>query len=55
MFGVDHFTTVPTAEVDFNQLQYLELKRITGMGPLLAEAQPPKDPKQRQESLYSVS
>lgn len=54
VFGVDRFTTVPAADVDFDQLKYPELKRIAGIGPILAEAKPPKDPKQRQELLFGV-
>ncbi|MDG4553624.1 MAG: TfpX/TfpZ family type IV pilin accessory protein [Candidatus Competibacter sp.] len=54
VFGVDRFTTVPAADVDFEQLRYPELKRIAGIGPMLAEAKPPKDLQQRQELLFGV-
>ena len=54
VFGVDRFTSIPAAEVDFDQLQYPELKRIAGIGPMLAEAKPPKDPKLRQDLLFGV-
>ena len=54
VFGVDRFTTVPAADVDFDQLQYPALKRIAGIGPMLVEAKPPKDPKRRQELLFGV-
>ena len=54
VFGVDRFTTVPAAEVDFDQLQYPELKRVVGIGPILAEAKPPNDPKLRQDLLFAV-
>ena len=54
VFGVDRFTTVPAADVDFDQRQYPELKRVAGIGPMLAEAKPPKDPKMRQDLLFGV-
>jgi len=54
VFGVDRFTTVPAAELDFDQLQYPELKRLVGIGPILAEAKPPNDPKLRQDLLFAV-
>ena len=54
VFGVDRFTTVPAAELDFDQLQYPELKRVVGIGPILAEAKPPNDPKLRQDLLFAV-
>ncbi|QQS55635.1 MAG: hypothetical protein IPM89_07605 [Candidatus Competibacteraceae bacterium] len=54
VFGVDRFTTVPAANVDFEQLRYPELKGIVGIGPTLAEAKPPQDPKQRQALLFGV-
>ncbi len=53
VFGVDRFTTVPAAEVDFDQLQYPELKRVVGIKPILAEAKPPNDPKHGEE-LFAV-
>lgn len=54
VFGVDRFTIVSAANVDFDQLRYPELKRVAGIGPMLAEAKPPKDPKLRQELLFAV-
>ncbi len=54
VFGVDRFTSIPAAEVDFDQLQYPELKRAGGIGPILAEAKPPKDLKLRQDLLFGV-
>lgn len=54
VFGVDRFTSIPAAEVDFDQLKYPELKRIAGIGPLLAQTRPPDDPKLRQELLFGV-
>lgn len=54
VFGVDRFTTVPAADVDFDQLRYSELKRVTGIGPILAEAKLPKDSKLRQELLFGI-
>lgn len=54
VFGVDRFTTVPAVDVDFDQLKHTELKRIAGIGPILAEAKPPKDLKRRQELLFGV-
>lgn len=54
VLGVDRFTSIPAAEVEFDKLKYSELKRITGIGPMLAEAKPPKDPKRRQELLFGI-
>ena len=54
VFGVDRFTSIPAAEVEFDQLKDPELKRVTGIGPLLAQARPPDDPKLRQELLFAV-
>jgi hypothetical protein len=54
VFGVDRFTTIPAAEVKFDKLKYPELQRIAGIGPLLAQARPPEDPKVRQELLFGV-
>jgi hypothetical protein len=54
VFGVDRFTTIPAADVDFDQLNYPELQRSAGIGPLLAQARPPDDPKRRQELLFGV-
>jgi hypothetical protein len=54
VFGVDRFTTIPAAEVEFDQLQYPELQRRAGIGPLLAQVRPPDDPQRRQELLFAV-
>jgi hypothetical protein len=54
VFGVDRFTTIPAADVDFNQIKYPELKRSAGIGPQLAQARPPDNPKLRQELLFGV-
>jgi hypothetical protein len=54
VFGVDRFTTIPAAEVDFDQIKYPELKRIAGIGPRLAQARPPADPQRRQELMFAV-
>lgn len=54
VFVVDRFTTVPAAEVDFDQLQYPELKRVVSIGPILAEGKLPNDPKLRQDLLFAV-
>lgn len=54
VFGVDRFTSISAAEVDFDQIQYPELKRSSGIGPLLAQTRPPDDPQQRRELLFSV-
>jgi len=54
VFGIDRFTTVTAAEVEFDKLNYPELKRIIGIGPLLAQAHPPADPKLRQELLFDI-
>ena len=54
VFGVDRFTSIPAADVDFDQLKYPELKRVAGIGPLLAQTRPPDDPKRRQELLFGV-
>jgi hypothetical protein len=54
VFVVDRFTTVPAAELDFDQLQYPELKRVVSIGPILAEGKLPNDPKLRQDLLFAV-
>lgn len=54
VFGTDRFTTVTAAEVEFDKLKHPELQRIAGIGPLLAQALPPDDPKLRQELLFAV-
>ena len=54
VFGVDRFTSIPAAEVDFDRIQYPELRRSAGIGPRLAQARPPDDPKLRQELLFGV-
>ena len=54
VFGVDRFTTIPAAEVEFDKLKYPELQRLASIGPLLAQARLPDDPKRRQELLFGV-
>lgn len=54
VFGVDRFTTIPAAEVEFDKLKYPELKRVAGSGPVLAQTRPPDDPKLRRELLLGV-
>lgn len=54
VFGIDRFTTVAAAEVEFAQLKYPELQRVVSIGPLLAQAQPPEDPILRQKLLFGV-
>ncbi len=54
VFGTDRFTTVTAAEVEFDKLKHSELQRVAGIGPLLAQARPPDDPKLRQELLFAV-
>lgn len=44
VFGVDRFTSIPAAEMEFDQLKYPELQRVVGIGPLLAQTRPPDDP-----------
>ena len=54
VFAVDRFTAIPAAEVDFDRLRFPELRRRVGIGPLLAEAVPPEDPKARQALMFDV-
>ena len=54
VFGVDRFTSIPAAEVEFDKLNHPELKRVAGIGPLLAQTRPPDDPKVLQELLFSI-
>jgi len=54
VFGVDRFTSIPASEVEFDKLKHPELKRVAGIGPLLAQTRPPDDPKLRQELLFGV-
>jgi hypothetical protein len=54
VFGVDRFTTVPVADVEFDKLKYSELRRRGGIGPILAQIRPPEDPKARQELMFDV-
>jgi hypothetical protein len=48
------FTYIPAAEVAFDQLRYPEPQRCFGIGPLLAQARLPDNPKLRQELLFGV-
>lgn len=54
VFGIDRFSTVTAAEVEFDQLKYPELQRTAGIGPLLVQARPPEDLKLHQELLFGV-
>ena len=54
VFGTDRFTTVTAVEIEFDQIKFPELQRIAGIGPLLAQALPPADPKLRQELMFAV-
>lgn len=54
VFGADRFTSILAAEVEFDQLKYPELQHVAGIGPLLAQARPPDDPKLRQELLFGI-
>lgn len=54
VFGVDRFTAIPAVDVDFEQLQFPELKHHAEIGPLLVEAKFPKDTKLQQELLFAV-
>ena len=54
VFGVDRFTSIPAAEVEFDRIKDPELKRSAGIGPLLAQTRAPDDPKLRQELLFGV-
>lgn len=54
VFGIDRFTTVSAVEVEFDKLNYPELRRIAGVGPILAQALPPADPKLRQKLMFAT-
>ena len=54
VFGTDRFTTVTAADVEFDKLKVPELQRIAGIGPILAQAVPPADPKLRQELMFAT-
>lgn len=54
VFGIDRFSTVTAAEVEFDRLKYPVLQRTTGIGPLLAQARPPENLKLHQELLFGV-
>ena len=54
MFGIDRFTSIPAADVAFDQLRYPELQRRFSIGPILAQARLPDDPQQRQDLLFGV-
>ena len=54
VFAVDRFTAIPAAEVDFDRIRDPALKRRIGIGPMLAEARPPEDPKARRELMFAV-
>ncbi|HRX71082.1 MAG: hypothetical protein KDJ22_06350 [Candidatus Competibacteraceae bacterium] len=54
VFGIDRFTSIPAADIDFDKLQYPELQRRFGIGPLLAQAHLPDDSQQRQDLLFGV-
>ncbi|WP_200375540.1 TfpX/TfpZ family type IV pilin accessory protein [Thiocystis violacea] len=54
VFAVDRFTAIPAADVEFDRIRYPELKRLIGIGPLLAEALPPEDPEERRKVMFAV-
>jgi len=54
VFSVDRFSSVAAKEVDFEKLKFPELKRIAGIGPLLAQTRPPDDPKLRRDIMFGV-
>lgn len=54
VFGTDRFTTVTAADIEFDKLKAPELQRLAGIGPLLAQALPPADPKLRQELMFAI-
>lgn len=54
VFGVDRFTSIHRTKVEFAKLKHSELQRTTGIGPILAQALPPADPKLRQELMFAV-
>lgn len=54
VFSVDRFTSVPAAEVAFDQLRHPELQRRFGIGPLFVQARLPDDPEQRRNLLFGV-
>lgn len=54
VFGVDRFSSVAAKEVEFEKLRFPELKRIAGIGPLLAQTRPPDDPKLRRDIMFGV-
>ena len=54
VFAVDRFTAISAAEVDFARLRYPELKFGPGSGPLLAQALPPEDPRERRALMFEV-
>ena len=54
VFAVDRFTAIPAAEVEFEKIRSPELQRLIGIGPLLAEALPPEDLKERNELMFAV-
>jgi hypothetical protein len=54
VFGVDRFSSIPTADIEFDKLKYPELKRSFGIGPLLAQTRLPDDSKLREQLLFAV-
>ncbi|MBK7541040.1 MAG: hypothetical protein IPP10_05550 [Candidatus Competibacteraceae bacterium] len=54
VFGMDRFSSIPAKEVEFEKLKFPELKRTAGIGPLLAQARSPDDPKLRRDIMFGV-
>lgn len=54
VFAVDRFELVTASEIDINEIRYPELKELPVVGPGIAVAQQPLDPKIRQEILLDV-
>lgn len=54
VFGVDRFTSVPAGLVDFSKLRDPELKRLIGIGPLLAQIKPSDNGKMRDDILFDI-
>lgn len=54
VLGIDRFTVISAAEVEYDKLKYPEFQNINRIGPRLVYARRPDDPKLREELMFGV-
>jgi hypothetical protein len=54
LYAVDRFTVIVAGEVDPSELKYAELKRLAGIGPMLAYLGKPKDIEEANRVLFEL-